>query len=448
MANIIVSFFTPIYENGEHKSLVYYDGLINSLKENGNNILCVFSTDFIDQPWNGTNALKSNLDEVILKNEIKNFKADFCIAFNNSIPDFITESVDCPITLWHGDTFEFFNDKDKILSNLDRYDFICPFEDTADYLLNKGVNPSRIHQIIPATGVKNENLHQDKNISFIGSSFYSGYMLVGQLENLDRKKVRVIADKVYSESLTHGQTGKTTKQIIEEENYLEILNYLPEIEIDSLYSSEKRIITLSFLSHLGLEIFGGKEWVDLGKYFPWLALSYNPERVYSLEHNQQIYNTSKICVNISHSQAKIGFPWRVMDIMASNSCLMTDSNSGIQRFTKKYVDIPTFDSPAEAKALAIKLLKDQAWRSELVLKSQKCIEETGRWESRFKQLDDIFDKGLLGKSSHPNPGAVVYLKPVSCEKVEQNLVINITDVPAPQLKIMQKIKNKIKNMIY
>jgi Glycosyl transferases group 1 len=119
-----------------------------------------------------------------------------------------------------------------------------------------------------------------------------------------------------------------------------------------------------------------------------VAASFRPDKIYSLQHNQDIYNSSKICLSVSHAQAIEGFPWRIMDILASNGCLLTDRKKGIADFTKGFVDIPTFDSPIEARDLAAKLLKDEKWRRDIVLGSQACIAAKGRWHHRYAAIEE------------------------------------------------------------
>ena len=45
---------------------------------------------------------------------IKNFDPDLVISFNNSSVEGIENAVNCPIAFWDADSFQFFNDKDKI----------------------------------------------------------------------------------------------------------------------------------------------------------------------------------------------------------------------------------------------------------------------------------------------------------------------------------------------
>lgn len=391
MAKIVVSHFSPVLDNGEYQSLVYYDALVKALVAEGNQVTQIISTDFLDQPWNGHNEVKSSIDSAKLTEYFKNNSPELLIVFNNSIPKCILEAVECPITLWHGDAFKFFNDKDYIYSNIERFHFICPFDDTAFFLKNMGVSDEKIIKLLPATGVVSENKTQNKNISFIGSPFISGYKFYNYLkEGNDREYLREIANLFLSPS-----ASQKIADLKSEVRFQELLKRIPYEELSSLYSSEKRILTLSLISHLGIEVFGGKDWYETALYHPWLAMSYNPQKVYSLSDNQDVYNTSKISINISHTQATVGFPWRVMDIMASNSLLVSDSNSGIAEFTNGYVKIPMYDNPTDAYMVCKRLLRDEAERTDLVLASQECIRNKGRWTNRFADLQEALSINIV-----------------------------------------------------
>ena len=358
MARVLLSHFSPVLDQGQFQSLVYYDALVSALVANGNVVKHMISSEFLDKPWNGTNELKSTLDKDKLVKEIQEFSPELCIAFNNSIPRCITDVLTCSITLWHADSFFYFNDREEIKKNIERFYFVCPFEDTANFLRHElKVAEDKILSILPGTGIQKDDVLQNKNISFIGTPFVSGYSFLDYIKNNDKTAIRRVADRLLKGDNTHYQ------QMTNDEGCSDLAEKVSLSEMASLYSSESRMLTLGLISHMGLEIYGGSQWYDIGLYMPWIAMAYNPQKVYSLKHNLDIYNSSKICLNVSHTQATFGFPWRIMDIMASNGCLVSDKNIGIQKFTKGYVDIPVYESPSEAFELCKKILKDEHWLS-------------------------------------------------------------------------------------
>lgn len=431
MANILFSNFTPIMENGEYKNISFYEGIINALTRNGNNVMHLISSDFMPTPWNGDNNSFKGIKQQKIFQQINEFKPDLCLAFNNSIPQFISNKLECPIILWHSDTYKYFNGKSIIESNPNRYYYVCPFEEDVVNIKNLGVKEKNIIQILPATDIFAENIEYQNNIVFIGSTFKrEGLNQFIKAHGFNEDLKLLLLSLKHNEQEYYNNFLKKYRL-----TGLEGLNASEYTE--SLNSVHFRVSVLALLSELGLELYGDPRWIDLAEFLPWLAMSYNNKKVYSLEHLSNIYNSSKLCVSISHAQAKSGFPWRVMDIMASKGCLLTDKKSGIADFTAGYVDIPVYETPSQAYILAEKLLKDDLWRNDIILASQKCIEEKGRWEHRFKVIEDQLNIKLINKSS--KTGVNVRLMPQ--DFIKGNHMIN----PAKLGK--QNIKKQIRNYI-
>ncbi len=388
MARILVSFFSPVVDFEKAQPMIYYESLMSELQKCGNEIFYIISSDFLDRPWNGSNELKSDLDCEKLAAYIKSLQIDFCIVFNNSVPNVVVENLDCPLTLWHADSFDYFNDREEILVNRDRYHFVCPFADTENFLRSQIQIPeSQILRVMPATCIQ-ADLTRDltTNVSFIGTPFISGYNFLSYLKS-NPNKVKEL-QSLANAFRTYDSTFLNAASSLE--FLTEVHKEIPAGELKAIYSSQKRTLTLALIAELGLELYGGEGWYDVALFLPWVGLAFRNKKVYSLKHNQDIYNSSRISLNISHSQATEGFPWRIMDIMASNSCLVTDRNLGIQLFAKEVDNLPTYSHPSEAYALCKKILADEPFRQDIVKKSQEVIEKNGRWKHRFELLEKKF----------------------------------------------------------
>ena len=83
----------------------------------------------------------------------------------------------------------------------------------------------------------------------------------------------------------------------------------------------------------------------------------------SLAHATRNYNRSKISLNLPHAHAREGFSWRVCDILASNVVLLSNRQPDLLQLCKGKVDLPTYESKAEARDIAKALLADPVWRS-------------------------------------------------------------------------------------
>ena len=390
MANILISFFSS---TSEDKLLIFYESFMRSLEENGNNVKYIVTNDFLNYAWNGDNILKDNINSKALEDEINKFQPELCFAFNNSIPSKITQILECPILLWHSDVFEYFNAKKEIKNNPNRYYYICPFDnDIVTIKKELLVKENQILNIIPATGIKKEEKKVAQNISFIGSMFHAGD-IQGKLRHISNPdRLDAVLKRINNDS------SIDYKKILEEENCSYISSFVTREDCLAISSVQSRNHTLSMLTDLGLKIFGKGEyfnWLDIATILPAVAMCYKNKNVFSLKHNQDIYNSSKISINISHAQAQDGFPWRVFDILASNSCLISDKKDGLIDFCKGYVDIPMYENPYEARKLCKKLLKDDSLRRDIVNASQKCINDKGRWVHRFRDIQDVIGITLV-----------------------------------------------------
>jgi hypothetical protein len=372
MSNILLTYAVSSL-GGVLRDVCFHEGLIKSLCACGNNVMRIFTNDLTEKCWDGTNKFPRFIDKNKALKDIDDFAPDIIIAFNFSCIEGLDRRYACPIIVMEADSSLYYNDKYYLTENQDRFIFTNTGEKTLEDTQKRlKLSPSARCGIIPfATAVESDdNIKIDKNISFIGSYFYNIWPPI-RLHKMNRE---------------------------------DFLNSITDKEMLWAKTVEERILTLNSISDLDLYVYGQNMWRETACHFLMLGGSYVNKTVYSLAHNQDIYNTSRICLNINHKQAIDGFAWRVMDIMASNGCLLTNPNAGIAAFTKGYVDIPTYHSPAEARDLAEKLLKDEAWRRDIVQASQACIADKGRWPDRLRALEALTGVRLVHEGAAP--GAV------------------------------------------
>ena len=125
MAQVIVIHYGGVKVNGKYETLVFYEGLISALRENGNNVMEIITNDFLNRAWNGSNELRPEIQSERLMGDILRFQPDLIISFNNSSIKGLEKSVDCPIAIWDADHFYHFNDLDELRANINRYIFFC-----------------------------------------------------------------------------------------------------------------------------------------------------------------------------------------------------------------------------------------------------------------------------------------------------------------------------------
>ena len=156
----------------------------------------------------------------------------------------------------------------------------------------------------------------------------------------------------------------------------------------SLLSAEKRVRLLSAIVDLGLSLYGTRTWLTKYHYDSRLNLAFVDEEVWTVEENQNIYNHAKIGINVSHVQALDGFPWRILDILSSNACLVSDYHSGFSKVLEGCY-FPTYRDPFEARDLCKWLLRDETARKQIVRECNRFVSEHFTLDRFLEQLEEL-----------------------------------------------------------
>lgn len=422
MAKILISYFSDYGE-------AMYDAISDILLKNGND---VFRFN-INNPavsitkWGGDCSIS---DKSVIK-QITDFAPEIVLNFNHSLPLDLYNILNntCKICIIDADNPETFWNKDFHLKNKKNYIYLGlqSYSKTMyEQYINQKINGKYLY-FPPATVVQNKKLKQDKNVSFIGSNFYPLQI------PYDEKFYTNEALKLYNAfKENYYLTFKEAKKIYSKcsENLFELIR--------AFYVGQDRLKYMQQLEDLGLTFYGVRWWNHIAYYDFELAKCFDATPKTSIEDNQWVYNTSKISVNISHPQAKSSFSWRVMDIMASGACLLMEDKPDWKDLFAKYLSKDVLDTIIykdrfDMRQKAIKLLSDEDLRLKCVKELNNAIEQNGRWEVRFKDLEKFLGIKLLNL---PTTGKYIVIsrdeKPV---KVEDSL-------PKQHKNIFQKLKMK------
>ncbi|MEM6812430.1 MAG: hypothetical protein AAF549_08180 [Pseudomonadota bacterium] len=406
MARIFVSFFSPL---GSEKILSYYEGFLNSLADQGNDVLYSVSNDILSRPWDDDSQTILGFDKKRFTTALENFKPDVAFIFNNSGVKDLHEIIDCPIAIMEADLALYYSNKTTLKNNNDKYNYFYTSEKNREMIKDLfSVDDKYIFKINHATAVNSEFLEKTNNISFIGSAFIVPNEIRNKIKRFKSTDIDLFFTKLKNNpNLLDGVPI----------SYKEYLN---------IKSSQDRMYVLQSICDLGLNLYG-KGWDDLENTPIDLCKIFEKKDTYTLKQNQDIYNKSKISINISHAQAADTFPWRVTDILASSSCLITQNNQGVKDFLKGYIDIPMYDNIYEVRELCKKVLKDEGWKKEIIDICNKAIHEKGRWIYNFEKFEEIFDisfvnnkKGSIKKlesTQFTNEKHLIYLTATKASKI-------------------------------
>lgn len=377
MARILVAFYNCIRdeENADAKP-IFYEAFINGLDRAGNEVFVIshpyFGIDFGEMEEEGKRA-------------IQKFNPEICFIFNNCFYD-LSNVVGCPIVIYEVDSPRYFSNKEYIKKNPDRYTYFMIQQDSKKILMDDfGVREDHIFFVPLFSEVYADDCAvAGTNIAFIGSraaraSAKPFQSFVEQNPTEDEWRLFQNCVREIEQNPQVSPTELVYKYHVTSELVAGNLN-IPEI-LQTL-SAEKRINVLAAMEDLGLALYGTCNWGE--EYYGNIKLnfSYINKKVYSVAHNQDIYNHSKIGINISHLQATSGFPWRVMDIMGSNACLVTDYHADFEKvFPELSGIIPIYDSPYEAYGICRQLLADEGRRKEIVSRCNEVINEKYRFKN-------------------------------------------------------------------
>ena len=365
----------------------FYDALINSLRENGNNVQVYINPVY---KYSFQNDIPKNI-----LNDLLSFKPDLFILFNNNFWD-ITKYFDCPIIIYDVDSPNAYANLELLKEKKSRFKFVVQQKDGIDWTSEAiGIDKNKIEYILPFTKIKRQEMKKTRNISFIGSI----WLWDGCRDILDFQKQQPNDNDIEFARMCIDELTKNPMKPIEE-IYEELINqnlYTPENKIIlsdqrtfiGRYSGIKRAKILQEIADLGL-IIHGSYWVQNSLcYFPDLALRYSHTPVCSTEEHQYILNQSKIAIQIGHIQAQSGFSWKVLDIMASDACILTNYSSDLKQLSKNIINLPMYTSKQEARDLCIDLLKNENKRKEIIIASNEIIDKYFRPERALQQLSSI-----------------------------------------------------------
>jgi len=401
MKNILISFFSGL---GDKKIPCYYEGLMSSLSAQGNNVYYLITNSIVKKAWNGTNVSSNSKDDDYILSQINAAKLDLIITFNNSIPNIIHENFDIKTIIAEADSYRYYNDKEYLRIAGDRFLYTtAAHENIKEISKTFSVSKKNVHKIELATNLEPENLELKRQLLFLGSPFFISKNLKTQFAN-------------------HLSYSEMVRAIHQSNEYWDLENYsnkaIRECFSGSISSTQEfidngsalyRRTILEKISPLGLEVFGAA-WEK--EHSPIIYKHFNKKSIVTAYDNQKLYNSSNITLNINHLQAGSAFSWRVLDIAATNSMLVSNYSSGIPEFFGNKVKIPMFETANEAYNLIKYSLNNTNYMRDIVLASQEVIMSKGRWEHRIKDFSEITGLNLLNTDYEPK------LKNIAPDKIK------------------------------
>jgi hypothetical protein len=374
MSNVLFIFDAPV--DSKNKILSYYDQFGSAFKNMNHNVLMVH---------------KSAIS--VKENDIINFKPDLILSYNHVINEYIYKNTNCPVIAFEADTVDVFCEKHLIKKYQDRFYLGIAHSNRVGIIKQKypWLKDERIIVIKNSTILETENLYQDINISCIST-------LVGNRQNnpVVQNIIKNIKNIEYIDrfKIIFNKALYDWNDIGDDDLKFLGCSYLDFFHYMSFYT---RLTTLDNIASLGLQVYGSFHSLDSIVNLCDLFLSLKSDSIYSLTENQNLYNRSKLSVNVhfihnpKHPNSSV-YSWRVCNIMATNACLVSTKCPALDQDFGKWVKIPQFSNKNEAYEICKKLLSEENLRKDVVDASNLAIKE-GKFSfyERVKELEQIFN---------------------------------------------------------
>ena len=393
MAKILITYYWPYkLPQGYSPTMCFYDGLRIAFEKNNHDVLEINLANFANYPKidNITNNSILEINNDYLYEKINLYKPDLIISFNHCLTKKIYSITTCPIFIWDGDSpsSPWWYNTDLINSEIDRLFFAYTSIKNFNFFKKLWqIKDEKLFYTKLATSLEPEQLNFDKDICFIGSTAKSiSLSITKYLIKIESSKIEKLEFiKIIKIAIRDGIFNPLIKDFL----------IGAEIKFEEFYwyiSQFKRNGLLELLSEdFNLEIFG---WTNLDQADK-LYIYFDKTPVFSVKNNQEIYNSSKIALNINQPQVcneESKYSWRVCDIMATNSCLVSSFCPALEEDFSKWVKIPQFSNKFEAYNICRKLLSDESWRKDVVENSKIAIKEGGfTFDDRVREIEQIFN---------------------------------------------------------
>lgn len=397
----VVGFFHTYAQDGEFGSFMLE--LIKGFENAGVTLHVIKANDLVDNL--SAKSYSSAVDVGKLESFIKNTKPDFIFSTNHAgIGKVIKRRFKhIPVVTWMVDRNPFLHSGYEINKLFSKQDYIIT-SSTANVEKLERRFPKlkgRVYHLPFMTNPDtfNHNKHKDINISFVGSVFVNTKKIVDMFKNnFDNIDLRtnmcsfikdVEAD--YDLDLKDAVDKYKLSRVILDNN---LTNEKFLGIVANMISNNKRFLYLSSIADLGLHLFGTKNWHAAIKFSPELVSKFHFNKfIKTREQLCDIYDRSKISLNINHHQATTGLGYRVFDIMASSSLLISNyqKKSDLEVLFGKNHPIPIYKNERELRELVKYYLENENERRNVVSQCNTLIKDDHTFDRRAIQICQIIN---------------------------------------------------------
>ena len=376
--------------------------IIQGFRNSGANIHVIKTNDLVDGL--GSRSWSSKLDIKKLNQIFKNTKFDMIFTTNHGgVNETIRKlSGNTPIISWMVDRNPFKHNgylRSKIFDQKDHV--ITSSTANVPSLCEKfNLNEKNVHYLPFMTNPASfqDGKEKDINISFVGSYFLN--------ESIVKKAINLATGTKHYKPLLEAiqileNDFDTNENILFREKglsmFLVAMRMTPRHlkgAIGNMISNHKRLLYLSSITDKGLELYGTRNLADLINFSPQISACYNANYfVNTRERLVDIYDRSKIGLNINHHQATTGLGYRVFDIMYSSAMLVSNyqKQADLDVLFGKNHPVPIYKTPDELSEICSYYLEHENERLEITKKCRELIIDTHTFDKRIPEIIQIID---------------------------------------------------------
>ena len=195
------------------------------------------------------------------------------------------------------------------------------------------------------------------------------------------------------------------------------IDYL-ELQIQNVVTNTKRIAVVERLAPLGLHLYGNERWTNLFPYNTAITQAFRGTgSLRSHSDLMQIYNRSRLCINLPQAQATSGMQYRVIDVMASNGLLITERRPESDLDVVFGIENPIvrYNSLEDLTQKCRYYLENESERLALVARCNQLVSTGYSFSERVEQYATLSNPGFVTKytarhSVRQTPGSVALVK--------------------------------------
>lgn len=400
----------------------YINGFVDCLKNFGFNVDVYIANEYTD--CNGLHGFSTEIDMLAVFDHVRSEKYEFAISFNGSfvcaeIIDALSGKIvnvivdDIPHLFFHTET----NQIDIFRYGLNIFLMSSKIE---RLIVEKFPSlTGRVHFRPPASVIKSNKyltkfIGEDKryNISWV-ASYLSTDAATLLFERILSNPIFTDVFRKSLESINNsGIILLSDKDTYDLERMLSLHKWSRDFYIMSLQnilSSQDRTGVCIRLEKHGLKIFGNSAWLRSAMHTELYSALVGIDCINTSLKLETVYNSSKISINLPQRQAFGALQYRIIDIMRSDSLLLTegDGSSDIQRAFGGKFPVPMYDTVDQLESLCDYYLSHDKERLELIAECNELTADIFSYEAYCMHIANTLNLSIDASLKGP-VGTVTY----------------------------------------